>query len=70
MSGYTLPQCIYLLYKGMLLSRIKEFVFSIPSRFYRSFELQFIRLSSDHERGNEYGPLRPHHHNIQWAISV
>jgi hypothetical protein len=20
--------------------------------------------------GNDYGPLRPHHHNIQWAISA
>jgi hypothetical protein len=27
-------------------------------------------LRSDQERGNDYGPLRPHHHNIQWAISV
>jgi hypothetical protein len=25
---------------------------------------------SDQERGNDYGPLRLHHHNIQWAISV
>jgi hypothetical protein len=25
---------------------------------------------SDQEKGNDYGPLRPHHHNIQWAISV
>ena len=27
-------------------------------------------LFSDQERGNEYGPLRPHHHNIQWAIAA
>ena len=25
---------------------------------------------SDQERGNDYGPLRPHHHYIQWAFSV
>ena len=33
-------------------------------------ELLGYQLLSDHERGNDYGPLRPHHHNIQWAISV
>jgi hypothetical protein len=27
-------------------------------------------VCSDQERGNDYGSLRPHHHNIQWAISV
>jgi hypothetical protein len=26
-------------------------------------------VSSDQERGNDYAPLWPHHHNIQWAIS-
>ena len=25
---------------------------------------------TDQERGNDYGPLRSHHHSIQWAISV
>jgi hypothetical protein len=32
--------------------------------------VQKKNLFSDQERGNDNGPLWPHHHNIQWAIAA